>query len=410
MMNITYREYALLIKKNLKLIIILAIVVGGLVGSYKYIKGMKSVNDSEISGKEVSDYNEQLQIYEKEKVDIEEVLSDMETYIASAYSFANENPIMKLDSSNCSYTLLTIDFSDPQAYRDDTIRSIINNVDSKELFGSSDELLNKYKSDIAFVKGSSGEVTVYIYNVGSIDTEQTAQRLARIISSADSIKDSLISEHISSMQGGCQFLYNRQREIRNNAFFLQYDLRQMKEQERMIEAPSIDSSTPSSEAVIKTSIKYAVAGALLGAIIGILLVLFKITQGGTIISCEQIDELFDLDYIGDLSRDERHLELLKANLRTVSKGKGSVMIIDKTGYRETETLIRDLNNMGEGKGTEFVKGVDIAEDKGTIDRITNADSIVLVISKGVTRIDDIQRQLKRSSTLGTRVLGYILSE
>ncbi len=410
MTTISTKDALAVIKKNLKLIVICALAFGIIAGAYKGISELKASENLNSAGSAPTGYNEKLEKYNLEKSDIAEVCAAMEEDIASAYRFANENPVMALDPSGCKYSVVVVDYIDSQANENNNVRGIISKAEGAQLFEDDIELLSKYRDDIMFVDMSivTGETAIYVYEVKGIDSHKLATRLSDLIYKEESMASGISSIQITDNSNSpCQVLYNRQREIRNNAFYLQYDLRQIKEFDRMIEAPSATETAPGKATIIISVIRFGIIGVFLGAIVGILLVLFKATQGGRIISREQFEDLFALEYLGSLSGKDRDSEAALSNIEVLSDNNAKVLVVDKNNLATVNELVTNLNN--KRTSNKYNTGKDIIEDTDTVRRCADSDTIVFVVEKGSTSIESIQKQVRRAENLGKHILGYLIA-
>lgn len=412
------KDVGIVVRKNIRIIIFFGVILAVLLGGYKYISGNRAIKAAEDANSYVSNYEEELKQYNNEKGNMAFVEKQMKNNIDAAYLFASENPIMKLDPSSCEYERVTINYEDPEASREESIESVIAQMEMKALFGEEDEIADRYRSDIICVPGiilnvyyeSKGQTILYVFDTEHSDSSAIAKRLIERIKSIDTIDGAKVSSINSvHLTGACQVLYNRQREIRLNAYYMQDELRKIKELDRLLEAPSSASTVPSKASIIKASIEYGFAGVILGLLVGLILVLYTASNSGVLISKKQMDELFEIDNIGMVDKDHIDNDVVITSIQALSSGYKKVMLLD-VGASDLAEAITELLCSEESieKKDKYVYGHDITDNKETIERIASVEGIILGIGKGSSTVYEIQKSISRLKNLKKDIIGYIL--
>lgn len=417
MSGLTIKDYRKIIRNNIAFIIFIGLILAIFTGGYRLLSGMKSVSSGE-SAVNNAGYEAELEAFNAEKDSLLAVEKRLEKNIGTAWKTAEENPIMLLDSGKCEYELLTINYVEPNISRNASVKQFISQMDEEQLFGDSNDILKTYKNDIVFVPynnkdlmfESKGQTAVFIFDTDLTDSSIISENLKKALNNKGEIGGAKISSvDIAHMTGDSQTLYYRQREIRLNAYNMQDDLRKIKEQDRLLAAPTPAQSGPSKVDIIKSSIKAAIAGLILGIAAGIAVVLFTALNSGVILSKEQFDDLFDMDNLGVIASNNHDYSIEIANSESLSKDHRKVMILsaqeNQKAYGFTEQLKKNTE-----VSDKFVYGSDIINNQDTLYHIIDTDGVILVIEKGKDSVTDIQKIMKRLGSFKKEILGYLMIE
>ena len=420
MINTDFKTYYSVLMQNRKMLVVISLLCALLFGGYKLYTGLNSMSGSEESLK--ADYTEQMELYNTKKANVDNYINLIEKNISSGHQRIKENPILSLDPNNCEYESILITYEDPDITRDTFLRNTVSGMNPEFLFGNEGDTLDAYKTDIIYIPypetgavAESGKTQIYCFPAGGLTAKEIADKFLKKIDpdGANTIagaKVQLITR--TSGKGFCYELKRRQDDILNYPLALEEDMRRVKEQGRLIAAPTAATSTVSKRSVLISTLKYAIGGFLIGLIGAIALVLYKISTSGIILSKKQIEQTLDLDCIGSVAVSDissGDADLILKNIEAVSLGLHDVMLLDESHTDSINKLKNLLNNSVEKEKT-YECGKNILDDLNTIDASRDVDGIILCIDKGVSNITNVQQSIIRANSLNKKVLGYVFVE
>lgn len=404
-----------IIKCNLKLIVIIGILCALAFGGYRGYSLAKGglADDTQLSVAE-EEYNKKMSDYEQQKSSCDIIVQELQSQLATANKSVEENPVMRIDPFNSGYETISISFLEPNKTNQDMINSWINTASTKNLFGKEDPLLEKYKTEIIYTRdmpertNPAGELLIYVFNAEGIDTARTADAVVKIVKKgAHSANIEINDIVVSHYEQYCQALADLQYLERDDIKRLNEEVKQIKERVRVLEVPSAPGMVTKG-VLIKSVLKYLILGLICGLILGIILVLFLIKQGQIIISKRHLDELFDLNYLGDLQdRTKGSLEVIKANLEASVPDEDNLLVIAKERNSLIDDFVDKLDK--ETKHTVFY-GEDLESDLSAIRALEKTKAIICCLYCGKTTYDEIKQVITKAKNMKKQVVGYIVVE
>ena len=397
-------------KENWKIILLILIICGVLCGGYKGFSAYSSMKSGDSNN---TDYQKEMDEYQKEISLIDDIDALIKDNIASQQSTISNNPIMRLDPFNCQYEQISVVLSSGEDYQVLPINSWIAEADAKTIFETTDESVLAYKKDLltvvtepirgANLNGVSQFATeVRVYDSDLYDYKVAANNLKQFFQQ-DAKKDNIGVERVLISSGGpySQDLYEQQELLRKDYLTMKDDSKKLQEYKRVLPQPAAPVSI-SGSAVIKTAIKYGIMGVVIGIIICAFLIWYIIRYGGFVLNKEQMRDLFDLEYLGEYNaEDPSSNRLIDANLKATKAN--SILFLSEASFDQLSSMINGLDS-----GKSYHIGHNIIDDVDAIDQMADAEGIVVGVSFGKTRIEDIQRTVSRASHLGKENVGYVV--
>ena len=399
-----------IIKCNYTLIVIIGILCALVFGGYRgYSLAKEGLADDTQLKTAQEEYQKALDDYGQQKSGYDDIVHQLQSQLATANKSVEENPVMQLDPFTCGYETIAVSFPEVSKTNRELVRGWINTTPTERLFGKEDSLLEKYKTEIVYSKEKDAvpaELLVYVFGVDGIDTNQTANRVAKVIKDKAKSQDVAISSIVVSHYNQyCQALADLQFLERDDIRRLSEEVKQIKERVRILEVPSAPSLITKGT-LMKSIAKYLVFGLICGLIFGILLVLFLIKQGQIIISRKHMDELFDLTCLGDLQNGaEQSAEIIKANLDVVVHNGEKLLVIAK----ERNALVDDLIKMLKQDNDQNVfYGENLDSDVEAIRAMEYSNVIICCVYFGKTTYDEIRQIITKAKKMNKQMAGYVI--
>lgn len=407
--DISVREILNIILQRRKLILIIAVVCAVLGGAYGMLKAQyESDGIKPMTEKQQTQYEEDMADFEAYQESREVVPRVIKSEWVSLYRDMKDNPIYDVDPQHCEYEQIVIHFEGGGNY-DKTLSNWIAGANDNKLFGDSADILSKYKSSIVFsenypLQQETDETTVQIIAVDNFDSAEAAKYLVQYFKSKASSEDMTI-EQISTehMTGYNKNLAEYQKNSRDAIVSTYNSLNSVSNLKGVFAEPSAQqTSTPSTG---KKTMKYGMAGLILGLILGIGLAVFSVLRSGCIVSPRQVEELFELELLSDFSHgSEAARDVLDANL-DVMAGEGSDIAIVADACDDIDRYAEEWNA---DDGRRYIPVKSIFDDPEGIEKLNNAEGIVICVSIGESKLANIQRIILRTDKLKKPVLGYVL--
>lgn len=399
-----------IIKCNLKLIVIIGILCALVFGGYRGYSLAKGglADDTQLETAQ-EEYQKALDDYEQQKSGYDDIVRQLQSQLATANKSVEENPVMQLDPFTCGYETIAVNFPEVSKTNRELVRGWISTTPAESLFGKEDSLLEKYKTEIVYTKEKDAvpaELLFYVFGVDGIDANQTANTVAKVIKDKAKGQDVAISSVVvSHYDQYCQALADLQFLERDDIRRLSEEVKQIKERVRVLEVPSAPGLITKGT-LMKSIVKYSVFGLICGLILGILLVLFLIKQGQIIISRKHMDELFDLNYLGDVQNGtEQSAEVIKANLDVVVKNGENLLVIAKERNAPVDELIKMLKQYSD---QDVYYGKNLDSDIEAIRVMEYSNVIICCVNCGKTTYDEIRQIVTKANNMNKQMAGYVI--
>ena len=350
-------------------------------------------------------YQKNVELGDAAKESTEESLIRMKQEWLDLSDMYQNNPMLQVDASNCEWESLTLHFGAASGYHIGTVQDWLGNADNKALFGSSESELAPYKLDIIHVNDFDGESQLLLIGVEGWDTgaaltylKDYLQSQARNdhveLTSVTSSHGSGYSAEVARYQGDIAYKLNAMQNYlatvanSSTAFYVSG-------------APTAQETGVSK----KTLLKYGIVGFIAGLILGACFVVIRAIRQGRITSSRQVENIFDLELLADVRKDQKtSLAILDANLDVMVGSDAAVMILDSSG---ADDFSEKVSAWDEKLDRRLLAGGDIFESSETIESLKDASGIIIGIREDVSRLTDVQRLMLRAGKLDKAVLGFI---
>lgn len=224
-----------------------------------------------------------------------------------------------------------------------------------------------------------------------------------------------------------------QRDYVQGVADMQEQLFTCKDQLKKLEEPVAPAGI-SRSSVIKESIKYAILGAVFGAFLMALFYVMQYIFSGKLMTCDYLNDNYGLmvmaDYhapirkhpnsideliarINGITEEKQSLEcayaLGAANIAAQMKNNGSKILLsgnaDTAAFDDATTVLKEKLRV---TGLEVVSAGNINENVVAVQRLQDADKVVLIEQLGVSRLQDIKKELQMLRKLEKDILGVIV--
>lgn len=402
------KDIANIIKCNLLLIIIIGIICALAFGGYRGYSLAKGglADETELNAAQ-KEYQKSIEDYEQQKSSYDVIVQQLQSQLATSNKSVEENPVMQLDPFTCGFETIAVNFPESNKTNREMVRGWISTSSSESLFGKEDSLLEKYKTEIVYTKDAvPAELLIYVFGVDGIDAGEAAKSVSKLIQDkASSQGVDINSIVISHYDQYCQALADLQYLERDDIRRLNEEVKQVKERVRVLEVPSAPGLITKST-LMKSVIKYFVFGLICGLIIGILLVMFLIKQGQIIISRKHMDELFNLNCLGDMLEENKNVsEIIKANLKATVPADDNILVIAKERNSVVDRLISILK---QDTKRAVSYGGNVDSDISAINALEKSNVIICCVDCGKTTYDEIRHVIIKAKGMGKQVAGYVI--
>ena len=190
----------------------------------------------------------------------------------------------------------------------------------------------------------------------------------------------------------------------------------------------------SRSSVIKESIKFALIGAVAGAFLMALSYAMQYVLSGKLMSCDNLNDDYGLMVLADyhapirkrlnsidklitrmkgVSEDKQSLECVyalgAANIVAQMKNDASkILLVGNANASDFDAAATSLKEILQVKGVEVTSSGNINGSVTAVQKLQDADKVVLIEQLGVSRLQDIEKELQMLRKLGKDVLGVIV--
>lgn len=395
--NLHFSDLKLIIKKNIKIILLFSIVFALLFGGFKMISSRTHVIEDDATREAIENYND----WSKYKNRTSNLITDE---LISAFGQIATHPVMSIDANNCTVNTIVFSFDPTQeVYRDSIVRNWINNMSTKSLFNKESDVLKKCRAELISVSGVIGEVTIRIIDVNEYDVDDVAKRIIkRVKESAEKAGIKISSYYDSKVTGFSQMVFDIQDALRNDVVKIINETNVLDNYSML--APS--DNNESGLGGIVGVLLFAGIGFFIGFIISIIYALFRIVMKGIVISGDQVNKAFSIKKIGETRlNNHKDAALINAVIKTISDNSNHMMMVstkENDTFRQLASSLNDLNDNNYIFDTIEIDSVE------KIDCLKSVDSIIIPITIGETTGKDIVSVVNWSNTFKKNILGYII--
>ena len=215
---------------------------------------------------------------------------------------------------------------------------------------------------------------------------------------------------------------------------MQEQLSTCKEQLNKLEEPSAPAGI-SRNSVLKEGVKYAVLGAVAGAFLMALFYAMRYLLSGKLLSADYLNDNYGLmvlaDYHPSIKEDPHPIDKLIDQMTGISDEKRSlegvytlgaanilaqlsatktskVLLIGNAAANDFYTAANALSQKLSVAGVEAVIAGNVNADASAVQKLKDAEPVVLIEQCGVSRQQEIQKELQMLRKLGKEIIGAIV--
>lgn len=397
MYSLNIKEIIQIANKNLKIIIICAVVFAILLGGFKVVQVK-----NQPGGQAVAD-EQRIKDYNTWSAGREKMQRNLEADLATVTEYAKNNPLVNLDVKDANYKKVTFQFKKKGKMYKNLISSWINKLSCKELFGVDSEVLEKYRRDLIDVNENDGAVGIGSYDVKGYDYEKVIDNIRKIIEKKLAQKNiKVLRVYEESFHEVVNWLRGKKDSIMSNVVSSQNALAGL--QAYTPESPEGDVKSESDKSSV---LIYGLLGLLIGALLGLLISLIRVIRRGIIVSPDQVEDLFGIEKLGQVVKEsESDSRLVDKIIRTFSDG-DNIIVISESENDRTEKFCREMDGLSEISYKYLTTSVD---DEEKIKTIVESDNAVIPVYLGETTQTDIKNIRRWAARFKENIMGFVVIE
>ncbi len=419
--EINLKDCFFYVLRHLKLMLIVGIVVGLLLGGYKGYKGYKEAVNSNL------DYSDDVAEYASNKESFSEELTNRET---SLINYINNSAFLSLDPYSSyqvkasyyvstDYKIIASNSYQDIDYTSTVLSSYVSLLTSDDIL---EEIASKSNVEVSylreFVDVSSSD---YILNISvySNDKDEALDILSSfedvLPSITTKINDSVVSNTISlvsktTYEGKNSDILTKQQSMINDVSSL---LSQLSSVQTSVNNLSVSSYAGNpNKAFMSNFIKWALIGLLVGMILvaGVYFLVFIFSN--KVYSADEFKDKTNIRVLGQIAKDKNtfidnlehrptttDIDLLTSNLNTFSSNKTILF----TGELLDEELVSKLDK-------DIISAGSIINDSKALESLNKTTDIVLVVKCNKTDYKSIKEVRERIKDLNKTIVGCVVVE
>ena len=399
--SLSFQDLLIIIKKNIKIVAVISVVCALLLCGYKIVHD--KMNQSNLNA-DIEEQSETYQNWEKYKT---KTNSELGKELVEAYKVLGEHPLMVLNIDSCKSRRIVFSFDEENdANRSLLIGGWINEKNTKEIFGKSSKLLDKYRNDLVTIDGFDNEAVITIFDSKEYNYNVVAKNIEKLVKvnakkSGIAIKDYTNTE----VNGFSQRLFLKQNDIRNNVVTIQNQMGTLKND--ILDTPEGYKNQGSIN--LLSILIFSSIGLIMGALLSVILVLIKTFRKGVILSEKQVEELFGIENAGRLKQNtENEYQLINAITETLMgdnvRGVMIASVLYKDKYKEIAKKLNDIKDGLYCYGTIEIDSIEMLQNMKRIDKL------LIPVELGNTTGYDLRNIIKWSEKYKKGIVGYIIIE
>lgn len=445
---VTIRELVAAVLWQWKRVLILTLIFAVLLGGVQAIRVSRAEKQSE--GRKLSEYEEELEAYNRELTSLTEKKSSTEKSLALAETYVENSLLMQVDPYNiCTYTAIyTVVGEDGQALRkltDDTIEHtvvmICRNYEVRWTYTDLQDLLTdtayrnveeEYFRELVGVNSDNGLLYVTIRAA----EEKACEQIFAIVEDffakqSDEVAEVTCPHRLMLMEASLfhkadQTLANNQISALNEVTVQQNNLKEVEKELSGLKEPVHVSL--SSQPFIKTIAKYLVIGGILGFALGCLLVLWgNIACKRLECSC-QAERVLAISFLGNVAAPVKGMKRLSQRINgervwkeidlaaayasericsSLEDGKQILLAVPgplDSAHSGLDILVTQLKS--KGILARFVK--DFNSDPAAVQAMRACDGVVILTEAYRSSLADSARIVSDTENAGKKMLGFVM--
>lgn len=427
-------------------VLIMAVILGLLLGGYKAFSTYKSQNDPELIAQKEEDYQKDLEIYEKNKETSQREIDNLMTDITEQQTYLEKSVRMNMSAYDVweaktdlfvktDYKIMpemvyqNVDYTDTilQAYR-----SALTNTEFLQKVANKMGTEPRYLKEMITIQVNQKILTV---QVNYKDEKSAREIMQYILSGVDDAKANIeetIGVHTISVVdesvGSKVDLDLADAQKAESTRLIDLNNRLEEKQEALDDLEEPKKVVDSASAAVKSGVKYAVLGVVLGAFMAVFFVCVEFLMTDGVYAAKDLRNRYRLRVLGTLPAKKasgvdaslRKLEgraleesdsaysLIGANVRGFLGDAKKILIAgcasDAALARTSEKLAAELEDC------TILKGGNLLSDAKTLKSLSDADAVIFVEECKVSKYSHIELELEKAKDLQKEILGCIVFE
>ncbi len=434
-------------------IILIAVLFGILLGSYKVVGSLSQQKDVEYVKKAQMQYEQDLEEYQTLKSGYEREVNNIRKNIDSQTEYLENSILMKISPYD-KYTSsadLFIKLDDTTALKGANSYTVLYN---NGLVGAYASYINR-GFDLSELAMKMGTEVSYLKELITVTTDEWGQKLSISVcymdsKGADQILNAILDDvkrqqsDFSSKFGDHDLyimnqvsntdtdleLANEQKRVNDNITILQTTLKEKEKALEELQEPA-EALVLSKTAAVKSGIKYGVLGGVLGAFITIFCICVAFLMTDKVKSAKDLKQRYGIKVLAmfpskekkrvfsgidswldklegkkDTLTEEARYELMAANLKNYAGDAKKVFVI---GTVSEEALNNVANKLGKLCSDMILSvGVNLNENAETVSNLPESDAVILVEENGVSRFGEIEKEIEAVYNVKKEIIGVVL--
>lgn len=167
----------------------------------------------------------------------------------------------------------------------------------------------------------------------------------------------------------------------------------------------------SAETVVDRSfdIKYLVIGFFAGAIMAVICYAIKYVMVPVLKTADDIPIAFEVPVIGEVDKQDDYRLIVSSIVGIAKKHKANnVMITGTANCDKIESIINSIIKNIEDRSISIISKGNVLSDYSSVDKAAESDAVVLMERIGVSKYNDIAREIEALGNLDVIILGAIV--
>lgn len=433
-------------------IIFVAILLGVLLGGFKFVKSLINMQNQEVQVEAQEDYNSALALYETNKVTYEREIENITLKIKTFNDYMNNSPLMQISPYSkpiataelyvkTDYEIMPGMMFQNVDYTDSLVKSYALAINQGELLDGIERYIpildDIYLTELVTAKADYDNNMVHIEVVYS-DLDIAEKILTKVLNNIErrSIDSTVkigphqleVTNRGTSMEVDTE-LAKLQSDNVNTQLSLQKVLTDKKTELKALKEPKL--TALSKRAALKRGIKYGILGGVLGAFIVILFACIEFLMSDKVSSERELHNRFKIKPLGVFAI-ERKKKILSGIDQWLDRLNGSNNVADKVttfqiictnieNYTKADQCLLVLGTAEDAHLQDIVThlkksltertivyGGNLITDVSALQMLPSCDGIILVERRGYSNYSNIEREIETVDNLHKAIVGYIL--
>lgn len=435
-----------------RLILLIAILGGVLLGGIRLAKGLIKIQDTEGITLARKDFEDEYSLYKSTKESYEREIENLTLKVESFNEYMTDSVLMQISPYDkpvavadiyikSDYEIMPGMLYQNRDYTDSLVKAYSLAVSQGDLLKNMSEIIKfsdlQYLSELITARPDYDNKMLHIeVTYSNIDTADRI--LSQILKNIDNYTANLsdtIGVHQISVTNRSKFhtvdmeLVDRQDNNRNTESSLQNALLNKKDALENLEEPTF--TAYSKKTTLKSGIKYGIMGGILGTFIVIFFLCVGFLLSDKLMSEKELRNRFCLRVLGVLgivhdkkffSRIDRWLDkihgaeditdlngayqLISVNVQNASDSAELIMVVGTAGDTLLLQASEHLTQFLPDRKILLAGNMNRAAE--ALQTLTSCDKVILIEQRGVSTFTGIERELETLKTLKKTILGCIL--